>query len=198
MDRFHQLVVGVSLWSARLSGMLLLLAAVVIGVDVLMRLFFNHSIGGADELSGYALAIATAWGLAFTLLHRAHIRIDSLYELAGPRIRVLLDLFSLLGFMIFLALIVWHASGVLSQSIASDARSISALEIRLAVPQAAWLAGLAFTVAVAALLLAETAVRALRGDISGALGLVGAKAATEEVKEELTAAGRRFDAGECA
>jgi hypothetical protein len=35
-----------------------LAAAVLIGVDVTLRKLFNASIGGADELAGYALALA--------------------------------------------------------------------------------------------------------------------------------------------
>lgn len=42
----------------------MLLAAVLIGIDVVIRKFFATSIGGADELAGYALAIGTSWGWA--------------------------------------------------------------------------------------------------------------------------------------
>ena len=50
-------------WGLWFGGALVLLAAVLIGIDVLMRKFLARSIGGADELAGYALAIGTAWGL---------------------------------------------------------------------------------------------------------------------------------------
>ena len=68
-------------WGLWFGGALVLLAAILIGIDVLMRKFLARSIGGADELAGYALAIGTAWGLGAALLDRAHIRIDSLYML---------------------------------------------------------------------------------------------------------------------
>ena len=68
-------------WGLWFGGTLVLLAALLIGVDVLMRKFFDRSIGGADELAGYSLAIGSAWGLGAALLDRAHIRIDSLYVL---------------------------------------------------------------------------------------------------------------------
>ena len=74
MRRFAQ-------WGLWFGGALVLLAAVLIGIDVLMRKFLDRSIGGADELAGYSLAIGTAWGLGAALLDRAHIRIDSLYVL---------------------------------------------------------------------------------------------------------------------
>ena len=77
-------------WGLWFGGALVLLAAVLIGIDVLMRKFLDRSIGGADELAGYSLAIGTAWGLGAALLDRAHIRIDSLYGLFPQRLRIAL------------------------------------------------------------------------------------------------------------
>ena len=85
MRRFAQ-------WGLWFGGALVLLAAVLIGIDVLMRKFLARSIGGADELAGYSLAIGTAWGLGAALLDRAHIRIDSLYVLFPQKLRLALDL----------------------------------------------------------------------------------------------------------
>ena len=39
----------------------------------------SMTLGGADELSGYALAISSAWGFSSALLSRSHIRIDTVY-----------------------------------------------------------------------------------------------------------------------
>ena len=39
----------------------LALAAVIVAVDVVLRAAFSVTIGGSDELSGYALAIASAF-----------------------------------------------------------------------------------------------------------------------------------------
>ena len=64
-------------------------------------------------------------------------------------------------FAFFFALVTWHAWGVLRQSYVSDSHSLSEIETPLVVPQALWLLGLAFFVAVALLLLAR-ALRCLR------------------------------------
>jgi TRAP-type C4-dicarboxylate transport system permease small subunit len=72
MTSIHR-VAQAGLW---FGGALVLLAALLIAVDVVLRKVFNASIGGADELAGYALAIGTAWGLGAALLDRTHIRID--------------------------------------------------------------------------------------------------------------------------
>ena len=48
---------NIARWGLWFGGALVLLAAVLIGIDVLMRKFLDRSIGGADELAGYSLAI---------------------------------------------------------------------------------------------------------------------------------------------
>lgn len=76
---------------------------------------------------------------------------------------------------------------MLRLSYESGSRSQSALETPLAIPQAVWLAGLAFFVAVALLLLARALVAWARGDLDGLFRLIGSKSATVEAKEEIAA-----------
>ena len=99
-------------WGLWFGGALILLAAILIGIDVLMRKFLDRSIGGADEHAGYSLAVGTAWGLAATLLDRAHIRIDSLYVLFPQKLRLALDIAALILLVGFFALVAWHGLGV--------------------------------------------------------------------------------------
>ena len=47
-------------WGLWFGGTLILLSAILIGIDVVLRKFYNISIGGADEIAGYALALV-AW-----------------------------------------------------------------------------------------------------------------------------------------
>src|SRR5437764_9641955 len=108
MEKLMAEVRRFSLWGLWLGGALVLLAAVLIGIDVLMRKFLARSIGGADELAGYSLAIGTAWGLGATLLDRAHVRIDSLYTLFPQKLRLALDLVALALLVGFFALTAWH------------------------------------------------------------------------------------------
>src|SRR5206468_6695661 len=105
-----------SLWGLWLGGALVFLAAVLIGIDVVMRKYLARSIGGADELAGYSLAIGTAWGLGAALIDRAHIRIDSLYGLFPRKLRLTLDVVALVLFIAFFGLMTWHSLGVVSQS----------------------------------------------------------------------------------
>ena len=167
------------------GGGLLVVASVIIGVEVIIRKLFNLSISGADELSGYAMAIGSAWAFSFALLRRAHIRIDSLYVLLPLPVRALLDILGLVAFGGFMALIAWFGWGVLEQSIVSGTRSMSALSVPLVIPQALWIAGLLLFVAVVLLLLVRAFGLLIARDYAGIQRLIGSRSATEEVAEEL-------------
>ena len=175
----------VAQWGLWFGGALVLLAAFLIGVDVLLRKFLARSIGGADELAGYALAIGTTWALGAALLDRAHIRIDSLYVLFSQKVRLALDLVAVVLLVGFFALVLWHGWGVLAQSWTSDSRSQSALETPTVIPLALWIAGLLMFVAVAAALLVEALRLMAAGNLAGAARLISTRSAEEEVEDEI-------------
>jgi TRAP-type C4-dicarboxylate transport system permease small subunit len=182
-------------WGLIFGGALVLLAALLIGVDVLLRKFLSRSIGGADELAGYALAIGTAWGLAATLLDRAHIRIDSLYVRFPARVRQALDLAALVLMIGFFALMTWHGFGVVAQSWTSDSRSQSALETPTVIPQALWIAGLVVFVAIGVLLFLQALRLAVSRDARATARLIGTRSAEEEVEDEIRDLKARQGAG---
>lgn len=168
-----------------LGGALILLAAILIGIDVSLRKLFSVSIGGADELAGYALAIGTAWALAAALLDRAHIRIDFLYVFFPAPVRILLDFIGLALFVWFFALVGWHGIGVVQQSWISGSRSQSALETPVVVPQVIWLAGLGVFVLVGTVLFLIALGRLLAGDREAVAQLIGTRSGEEEIRLEL-------------
>ena len=166
MQRLQALAETISRGGAIVGGAMLLVASVVICVDIFLRYAFAMTVGGADDLSGYALAIASAWGFSAALLTRSHIRIDTVYVRVRSRAaRAVLDVLSLLAFTLFAALVAWHGWGVFHQSYVSDSHSQSAIEMPLVLPQGLWFAGLAFFVAVALLLLARAIHAWLGGNL---------------------------------
>lgn len=167
------------------SGALVLAAAVLIGVDVTLRKLFNASIGGADELAGYALALGTAWSLGAALLDRAHIRIDSLYTLFPRWLRLALDFVGIALLLAFFGLIARHGWSVLEQSWASSSRSQSALATPTVIPQSIWLAGLAVFLLVGAALLVQAVWLIACGNAAGAAQAISTRSAIEEVEDEI-------------
>ncbi len=68
-------------------GVLLVACATFVLLDIVLRQV-GASFGGTDEISGYAMAIATSWGMAFTMLELGHVRIDLLRSRLAGRGRV--------------------------------------------------------------------------------------------------------------
>lgn len=160
-------------------------AAGLIGVDVVLRKLFNMSVGGADEVSGYVLAIGSAWAFAYCLLDRGHIRIDSVYVWLPARVRAVLDVTAVLVFTAFMALVTWYALGVLEQSWSVGARSISPLATPLVIPQALWLVGLLSVLFVGVVLLVRAVPVLARGGDAEVGRLVGYRTVSEELETEL-------------
>lgn len=185
MQRLQTIAEGISRVGAIVGGAMLLIASIVICIDITMRYLFAWTVGGADELSGYALAISSAWGLSAAVLTRSHIRIDTVYVRVKSRLRATLDLLSLAAFIFFFSLVTYYAWGVMKQSWDSDSHSLSEIQMPLIFPQGLWVLGLAFFVAVCALLLARGALAFMAGDLERLFALIGSKSAVAEAQEEV-------------
>jgi TRAP-type C4-dicarboxylate transport system permease small subunit len=185
MQRLQTIAERISRVGAIVGGAMLLIASIVICIDITTRYLFSWTVGGADELSGYALAISSAWGLSAAVLTRSHIRIDTVYVRVRSRLRAVLDLASLATFVFFFALITYYAWGVLKQSWTSDSHSLSEIQMPLIFPQGLWVLGLAFFVFVSALLFARGLRFLLKNDLDSLFALIGSKSAVAEAEEEV-------------
>lgn len=171
-----------------LAGLALLAAAALVTVDVVARKLFALSIGGADELSGYALALVTSWGFGAALLARAHIRIDVLHRLAPAGIRAALDLSALAALSAVAALLAVFGWQVLEATLRRGSTANTPLQTPLWIPQGLWVAGLVFFVLVLAVLTLRTLAASARGDRAGMARLAGVRSTDEELGEARAAA----------
>ncbi|MDU8944021.1 TRAP transporter small permease subunit [Ovoidimarina sediminis] len=125
---------------ALLTGVLLMACATIVLADIVLRQL-GSSFGGTDEISGYVMAIATSWGMAFTLLELGHVRIDILRGRASGLGRALFDLFAMLMLTGTVTLIAWKCWPVVERSLLNSSRANTPLETPLAWVQAPWFAG---------------------------------------------------------
>ncbi|MEE9399033.1 MAG: TRAP transporter small permease [Dehalococcoidales bacterium] len=97
--------------AADIAGVLILLMAVAIGVDVFLRYVFNAPTIWINESARYTLLIITFLGLAYTRKENAHIRVDFIIKRL-PRyvqnwMRVI-DSVCFLVFTVVLFSLTWH------------------------------------------------------------------------------------------
>lgn len=125
---------------ALVVGFGLLICAAFVLTDIIMRQI-SSSLGGTEEIAGYAMALATSWGMAFTLLEMGHVRIDILRSRFDTFKKALFDVFSMIvmsGVIITIALKAWP---VLERSITNGSTANTPLETPLAWVQLPWFAG---------------------------------------------------------
>ncbi|MGQ7845225.1 TRAP transporter small permease subunit [Granulosicoccus sp. 3-233] len=122
------------------AGALLLCSVLVTVYDVFAR-HFALSLGGTDELSGYAMAISTSWGMCYALTHLAHVRIDLLRSRCQSLGRAMFDLIAILSLTGTAVIIAYRVWPVLSKSIQNNSTANTTLETPLWIPQSLWMAG---------------------------------------------------------
>jgi TRAP-type C4-dicarboxylate transport system permease small subunit len=188
LDRLIAGLTAVSRGGVWAGGVLLFAACFMIGIEVVGRKFFGFSFEGVDELSGYVLAIASAWAFGFTLISRTHVRIDTLYVALPRRAQLALDVLAMASIVGFFGFVAWFAWLLLHRSLLLSAKAMTPLQTPLAIPQAMWVAGLVLFVLIAALLLLRALIALAAGDATTATRLIGSRTQRQEVAEEIEAA----------
>lgn len=184
LDRALRAADSLSLRAVWAGGALLFAAALTVSVDVIARKLLNVSLGGADELSGYVLAISSTWAFAFALLRRANVRVDALYQRLPPKACALLDILALIALGVLAAYLTRYGYDMLATSWSLSSRSNSALKVPLWIPQSLWVAGLALFLLTLLLLLARSLKALWAGDWIGIHTLLGARSIEEEAGDE--------------
>ena len=179
--RLSEVVSRLAIW---IGGISVLAVTFLISAEVLLRKFFNISTGGADELSGYALAICFSWALSFTVLRRAHVRIDALYTRLPIAIRPYLDCLSILSLTVFAVVLTYFCFQVVLDTIELGARSNTTLGTPLWIPQLLWLLGLTLFSFTCTLLSLLSISALLKGDGTKVQALVGSRTTDEELAAE--------------
>lgn len=191
LRRLEAVVRGVARLGAWLGGAMMTLAAFVIAAEVVLRKVFLVSLGGADEMASYALALGTVWALSFALIERAHIRVDALHVVLPRRVAAVLDVVALLAVLGFAVILAWYAAGVLVTSWRFDSTANTPLGTPLWIPQGAWALGLVLFAATAFFLLLRALHALITGDFAEVAKIAGARTVKEELDEASAAAPRR-------
>ena len=175
-------------FAALAGGVLILSAAGVVSIDVLLRKFVSVTLGGADELSGYALAIGSTWSFAFVMLSRSNVRIDALYQMMSRRWAVVCDLIALTALLVFASVVAWYGFTVMSYAWEIGSRSNSSLAVPLAVPLTLWWIGYAWFVLCGLVLMLRSVSAMFSRDFHLVNRLIGARSIQEEAADELQTA----------
>lgn len=173
-----------SLWLTWLGGTLIVLSACLVTLEVILRKLFNVSLGGADEISGYAFGVATALAFSYALFERAHIRVDALIGVLPQGLRPFLNLFGHALLIGFAVVVVWMVWGMVGDTLQHGSRSITPMRVPLAIPQIPWLIGWLFFVFTGVLIAVAAIVKYLQRDPAAVQDLIGVKSLDEQIEDE--------------
>lgn len=87
----------------------IILAAIVVTADVLMRALFSKPISGTSEYVGYIMILASYFGLGICTANRSHLKVDLLVQLLPQKAQVVNDMINAL-LVITVASIMLYAS----------------------------------------------------------------------------------------
>lgn len=158
---------------AGLVGLGLLACAGFVLADILARRLLGHGFGGTEEISGYTMAIATAWGMGYALMELGHVRIDLIRNRTIRGVRALFDLFSMATLAATVSVIAIRSWPVLERSLQNGSRANTPLETPLTLVQTPWFAGWIWFAAVAWLTFMAGLLLVLRRDLDAAEKTIG-------------------------
>ncbi|UWR10326.1 TRAP transporter small permease subunit [Sulfitobacter mediterraneus] len=153
--------------------MLLLAVSVGVTIEVLARKFLTMSLGGVDELSGYAFAIFTSFAFVLAALEKSNIRIDLLRNALPDTGKIVMDLIASISLLGFVGLLTWRAILLVASSFEKGSKAITPLSTPLYIPQAIWTLGLIAFSTVLAAMLGRAIVALLRRKPKEVLRLLG-------------------------
>jgi TRAP-type C4-dicarboxylate transport system permease small subunit len=187
MNRFHAIVAAISLWLARIGGLMLVGSSVVITMEILARKVIHIPFSVGTELSSYALAISASWSFSYALLNRAHVRIDVIRNWTPPTIRFGLDVLALGSLGGVAMILAWFAWDTVETSWTLSARENTSLGTLLVIPQGLWFLGLIWFAFVCVEQLALVARALMKGDRAAAAAIVTTPDVNDEIDEALEA-----------
>jgi TRAP-type C4-dicarboxylate transport system permease small subunit len=189
MEAIWNLTARVSRIFAGLGGILLLVAAVIVSVEVVSRKLFTVVYSGSDELAAYLFAVGTTWSLAHVLVTRGHVRIDALYQHLPLRLRAGLDILALVMLGALALAMLDRGFDLVHSNYFEWNRSNTPLRTPLSLPQMPWLFGLALFFVSIVVALARTVGALARGDFHAASRTAGVPSQDEEIEGELASLG---------
>jgi len=166
-------------------GVTMLVLAAAVTIETLVRKLFSVSLGGVDELSGYAIAIGAPLAFAVTLIEQSHIRINILYQRMSSRAQALLNVLasvSLSALAIFLLVFTFKTVRD-TQTYQSIAQTPWATP--LIYPQFLWALAMLLFAIPAVWLMLRAVMLMCRRDWSGLNRSYGPESAAEELQAEL-------------
>lgn len=185
LDSIYNRMVWISRGATWFGGASMLILSIVITIEVFLRKYADFSIQGVQEFSTYAFAGATTLAMSHCLLHRANVRIDTLYVLLPKAIAAILDVIGLILLLCVMSITTYYCAGVFKDSWQLNSMSISGVPTPLWIPQFFWIAGFVLFLFALTFILFYSLVACFRRNWNLVAKLAGIPSINEVVSEDI-------------
>lgn len=134
---YAKIIDKITEWVGAMAGILVLLTAVAIFIEVVMRGIFNSPTEWAVEMAVYFVLIAGFLGMPIAYSAGKHINVDIFISHLNPRTKCVLEIFNCIIAVIFCAIFFNEALGMSLLSLDMNQLSPSTLRVPLWIPQMA-------------------------------------------------------------
>jgi len=108
--RMETFFAGMNRKAGKILSAILLLMALNVFFDVIMRYFFHNSSVGMQEMEWHLFSIVILFGVSVSLLDEAHVRVDFLYDRYSARTKATINIIGTIFFLLPLALLILFGS----------------------------------------------------------------------------------------
>lgn len=176
---------GASRFFVIVAGWALLGLSVYIGLDVIGRKLLNITLQGSDEIGGYIMAAACAFGFSYTLAKRGHIRLNLILPHLPRSLQGIANILAYAALAVYAYMFLWRGGALFLESWELKAIAPTPLETTLWIPQLLWVAGLAWFALHMTVYTVEITYLTLRGRIGELNQTFGLETVAVETSREV-------------
>lgn len=172
-------------FSGIVFGVVMVLLALAITAETVLRKLFSFSLGGLDELGGYVMAVCAPLAFTVALIERAHIRISIFQVKMSVRAQALTNAMATLSLGLLSAYLLYFTTITLLDTRSYQSVAQTPWATPLVYPQTVWLLAMAVFTGAALVLCVQACRLLLRGDWAMLNKRFGADTVAEELQAEL-------------
>lgn len=177
--------------AAWVFGVMMLALSVTVAIETILRKVASVSLGGVDELSGYAIAIGAPLCFTVALIEQSHIRINLLHMRLPARAQAILNLFATLSLAALAVYLLIFTVRTVQETQTYQSIAQTPWATPLIYPQALWMITMAIFGLAAVILAGRALLLAARGNWQGLNREFGPDTVEDELKAELDDLERR-------
>jgi TRAP-type C4-dicarboxylate transport system permease small subunit len=175
---------------ARLSaitfGAIMIVLSIAIAAETILRKFFSFSLGGVDELGGYAVAVVAPLTFLVAAHEQAHIRINVLHARLPQSLRGLLNVVSAVSLALLAMFLLYFTWKTVADTMAYRSIAQTPWATPLIYPQSVWLVTMATFTAGVVVIAARAVTSLIRTDWLALDRQFGPGSASDELEAELS------------